>query len=646
VKSWAGVVFALVQFMRPLTTVILLGLTAVAVGFIFFFESRRPGTVEAAERARILLDLPVEGIGKIEITNAAGRVKLERGPGDGGQDRWNLTSPVKDRADAPAVAMILQLATGTEVLERLSGEEVLKKSRLKELGLDAGQQGRVTFYPRGGGAVGVILGRPAPGQGTFYVQLEEGDRKPDEVLVVRVPWTEPLMGRSPGEWRDPRLVVAAPEAIVRIGVQSPESEIELQRDQITEEERRKKLTAVWRLTKPLAERADQELIMDHLLPGLINARAMSFVDPGGPPLPSSPPAVRVTVWSTGGSPEGEVMEVFTGSEPDSAWVRVVGRPGHARCGADLLAMRACTLDRFRDTKLAAIESRNLSTVILKDAASGETPLYLFRNTWHLAHQGLVYEASRERVQSLVDVFNGAIVLQWFDQPAPLADYGLDAPLLEIVFGTAVHSDRARPAAPTAADSAVLRIGEKQKRFYAQWVGSPTVMRFDGSILGSVPREWIRYKSTRILAFAPLSIRTLAVSEEPAPPVECTYNHSTGGKWTAARQGTDVTEFLDVQTLERLVNRLSEFEAHDWASDPAQGLAALRQPVLSIELAIEQFDESTGAPKPATVKLSLAPTTPGQRTALYYGRLNDEPNVFIVRSPLVEEISAPILTAKP
>ena len=40
------------------------------------------------------------------------------------------------------------------------------------------------------------------------------------------------------------------------------------------------------------------------------------------------------------------------------------------------------------------------------------------------------------------------------------------------------------------------------------------------------------------------------------------------------------------------------------------------------------------------------TTPGQRTALYYGRLNDEPNVFIVRSPLVEEISASILTAKP
>jgi hypothetical protein len=132
--------------MRPLTTVILLVLTALAVGFIVFFERRQPGTIEAAERARVLLSLSVDDIGKIEITNAAGRVKLERTGGKDGGGR-HLAAPVKDRADAPAVASILQLASGTEVLERLTGEEVLKKSRLKELGLDAGQQGRVTFYP-------------------------------------------------------------------------------------------------------------------------------------------------------------------------------------------------------------------------------------------------------------------------------------------------------------------------------------------------------------------------------------------------------------------------------------------------------------------------------------------------------------------
>lgn len=631
--------------MRPLTTIILLVLTAAAVGFIAFFERRQPGTAEAAERARVLLDLPAADIAKIEITNAAGRVKLERVSG-GAADAWQLTSPVKDRADAPAVAMILQLAAGTEVLERLTGDEVLKKSRLKELGLDAGQQGRVTFYPKGGGAVGVILGRPAPVPGSLYVQIEDGDRKPEEVLVVRVPWTEPLLGRSPGEWRDPRLLMAAPDRILRIAVQSPEGGIELERDQITDEERRKKLSAVWRLTQPLAARADQELVTDHLLPGLVNARALSFAEPGAPPVAAGPAAVRVTVWSEGGPEDGESLEIFAGTEPESAWVQVAGRPGQARGGSDLLALRACTLDRFRDTKLAALETRSLTTVILKDADAGETPLYLHRNTWHLAHHGLVYEASRERVQSVVEIFNSALVLQWFDEPGPPADYGLDQPLLEITFGTAPHPDRARPAAPTPADSAVLRIGQRHNRFYAQWAGQPTVMRFDGSILGLVPRVWNGYKSPHILAFAPLSLRRLTVAEDPSPPVECVYHHATGGSWTATRQGVDVSEFLNLQTLERLVNRLSEFEAHEWSADAAPGLEALRQPVLSIELVIEQFDETTHEPTLVPVRLSFAPATAGPKPARYYGRINDESEVFIVKRALLDEVSVPILNSKP
>jgi hypothetical protein len=559
---------------------------------------------------------------------------------------WHLNSPVKDRADGPAVATILQLASGTEVLERLTGEEVLKKGRLKELGLDAGQQGRVTFYPKGGGAVGVIVGRPAPEPGTLYVQLEEGDRKPEEVLVVRVPWTEPLLARSPGEWRDPRLLRAAPDAILRIAVQSPEGGIELERDRITAEERKKQLASVWRLTKPLVERADQELVADHLLPGLINARAQSFSEPGGPAVVSGRAVVTVTVWSEGGPAEGEILEVFAGTEPETSWVQVVGRPGQARAGADMLALRGCTLDRFRDPKLAAIDSRRLTTVILKDSVAGETPLYLHQNSWYLAHQNLVHEANRERIQSLVEVFNSALVLQWFDQPGPAAEYGLDTPFLEITFGTAPHADRARPSAPTPADSSTLRLGERQNRFYAQWSGRPTVMRFDGSILGAVPRDWIRFKSPRLLGFAPLSLRRLTLTEDPSPPLECVFDHAAGATWTATRQETSVTDFLDLQQLERLVNRLSEFEAHDWSSDPAPGLEALRHPVLVVELVIEQFDEATGAAKPVPVRLSLAPTVPGQRTALYYGRLNDDPNVFVVRRPLVEELLVPVLKTKP
>ena len=494
--------------------------------------------------------------------------------------------------------------------------------------------------------MGVVLGKPAAEPGTVYVQLEDGDDPPDAVLVVRTPWKESVLARSPGEWREARLLRANPEAIERIEVASGDGVVEIRRDRLTEEERKKKLTAVWQLSKPMAERADQELVSDHLLPGLVSARAESFSEPGASPAVAGPAAVKVTVWSEGGPPDGEVLEVFPGTEPEVAWVQVAGRPGQARSGSDLLALRGCTLERMRDPKMAAIESRRLTTVILKDREAGEIPMYLNQSSWYLAHDGLVHEANRQRVQSLVEVFNGALVLEWFDQPGRPEEYGLDQPFLEITFGTATHADRSRPAQPTPADSATLRLGRRQNRFYAQWSGRPTVMRFDGSILGSVPRDWIRYKSPRLLGFAPLSLRQLTLTEDPAPPLECVFDHSAGAKWTAMRQGADVTEFLDRQQLERLVNRLSEFEAHDWSSDPTPGLEALKHPLLTVDLVIEQFDETSGEPKPVPVRLSLAPTVAGQRTVLYYGRLNDDPNVFVVRRGLVEELLVPVLKVKP
>lgn len=629
--------------MRPLTTIILLILTALAVGFIWVFERRQPGTVEEAERAKILMEVGPEEIAKIELTNAAGRVTMERAKDGQG---WQLTAPVKDWADGAAVESMMKLASGTEVLERMSGDEVMKKSRLKELGLDAGQQGRVRFIRKGGGVIGVVLGKPAAEPGTVYVQLENGDDRPDEVLVVRLPWKEPLLARSPGEWRDSRLVRAAPDAIERIEVASGDGVLEIRRDRLSDEERKKKLLAVWQLSRPMEERADQELISDHLLPGLVNARAESFSEPGASPAVAGPSAVKVTVWSEGGPENGEVLEVFPGTEGEVAWVQVAGRPGQARTGSDLLALRGCTLERMRDPKMAAIDARRLTTVILKDRVSGEIPMYLHQSTWYLAHDGLVHEANRQRVQSLADVFNNALVLEWFDQPGPLADYGLDEPFLEITFGTATHADRSRPAQPTPADSSTLRLGERQNRFYAQWSGRPTVMRFDGSILGSVPRDWIRYKSPRLLGFAPLSLRRLTLTEAPAPPLECVFDHSAGATWTAMRQGADVTEFLDRQQLERLVNKLSEFEANDWSSDPRPGLEALKHPVLTVDLVIEQFDETSGEPKPVPVRLSMAPTVAGQRTPLYYGRLNDDPNVFVMRRRLVEELLVPVLKSKP
>lgn len=629
--------------MRPITTIILFLLALGAAGYIVLFERKQLTTEQAADRSGVLFDFPEDEVSKIEITNAAGRIMMERVSGG-----WNLTVPVKDRADGGAVKELLKLARGTEVIERLPGDRLDDKKKLKEMGLDAAHHAKVVLYRAGQDAATVMIGKAAAYEGAVYMQADDGRKKDNEqVLVARVPWQGDVLGRSPGEWRDPRLVTAAPDAIYKVAVKGPEGLVELERDRApvpASQEKPGLMEAkempLWRITKPLAERADQDLVADYLLPGLINARAQSFLDAAPA---SAAPVVSVTVWSEGGPEQGETLEIATGQEPEVALVSLPGRPGWARGPADLLALRLCTLDRMRDPKLAALDAKRLTTIIIKDAEKGETPLYLVNRQWCVAHEGLVYEGNRERIQSLVTLLNETAVLEWQDQPAGLEEYGLDAPMLDMIFGSAAHAARSQPTLPDPQNSVRLRIGQKQNRFYAQWEGRPTVMRFDGSVLGNITRDWIQYKSTRLLSFAPLSLRQLSLWQPPSPPLELSFDLASGAQWKALRQGTDLTAHLDRPQLERLVNWLSELSAHGWVADPAAGLEALKNPALVVQVAIEQFDEQSGAPQTVPVLLSFAPIAEGQRTALYYGRLNEENAVFLIRRELLEQLSTPVLT---
>ena len=47
-------------------------------------------------------------------------------------------------------------------------------------------------------------------------------------------------------------------------------------------------------------------------------------------------------------------------------------------------------------------------------------------------------------------------------------------------------------------------------------------------------------------------------------------------------------------------------------------------------------------RPMQAAFAFAPTQPGQRTLLYYGRRNDEPTVFVIRRELFEELTQPVL----
>ena len=621
--------------MRPLTTLVLLGLTAAAACFILFHERWMPSSRQTQEQARFVLQIPPEEITKIEITNAAGELVLERAAPQG----WRISAPVDDRADQAAVQEALGLASSTEVVERLPAEQLEIK---RAFGLDPGNHVRVVFHQKNGVHTTALVGRPAAFQDTIYFQVKGPGPGPDDVLIARSKVRAVLL-KAPGEWRDPRLLALGPEDVSRIGIRGPQGEVVVGRDMSAPGSKRQE-RALWRIIKPLEERADQELVSDHLLPGLMSARALAFAE-ALPATASAEPAVRIEV--AGGSPErSETLEVFAHTEPGTAWVRSSLRPGIARTNGELLDLQLLNLARLRDIKLASIDPRKTTTISLTNDRGKNTLLYQAQGRWLVQHEGIVQEANRERIQKLIEVMNSAVTVEAFDQPATLLEYGLEKPFLEITFGGPVQTDRTKPVLLTPENSVTLRLGELHRRFYAQWVGRPTVYRFDGAILGDVATEAIHYKSARLVSFPPLSVKELSITRETDPPLTLTFDLSGGARWKASRQDTDITEFLDLPRVERLINRLSELTAHDWSLVSTAGLEALKSPSLQLSLTVEKYDEANGQAHPATVQLAFAPLATRQRSALYYGRRNDEPDVFVVRRALYEELAAPVLRPPP
>jgi hypothetical protein len=273
-------------------------------------------------------------------------------------------------------------------------------------------------------------------------------------------------------------------------------------------------------------------------------------------------------------------------------------------------------------------------------------MFLVRNRWFLSRDGALYDANRERIEKIVRLLNDAQIVQPHDDPGEPAAFGLARPILELTFGTPVHQSATEPAPLDPQNSVSVSFGEIGNRFFARWSNRPTVYRIDGSILGEVPRGWIRYKSPRLLSFPPLNLRRLTLTHPPAPPLDLAFDLANGGTWTATREAVDVTGFLDRPRLDRLINRLSELSAHDWLVDPAPAEAALAEPVLTFRLAVEVFDDNPSGASMRQVDLAFAPLIKGQATALYYGRASGEPQLFTMRRADIDELSMPVLLNRP
>jgi len=181
--------------MTKRTTWILAAVAGALLAFILLYERELPSTDELAERAdRLLRTFDRDGVETVRIERGSGQgagVTLERVPdAEGGaadplaaveDDRWRVTSPVADRADADAVEALLgalEWASPSRTLERVTDGDRTR------FGLDEPRATVTLEGPRG--TTELVLGNEPPRGGGVYVMVDRGRDASREGPVVHV----------------------------------------------------------------------------------------------------------------------------------------------------------------------------------------------------------------------------------------------------------------------------------------------------------------------------------------------------------------------------------------------------------------------------------------------------------------------------
>ena len=246
----------------------------------------------------------------------------------------------------------------------------------------------------------------------------------------------------------------------------------------------------------------------------------------------------------------------------------------------------------------------------------------------LTRFGKTEPANPERVLSLINEMNAALVREFSADVANNLDpYGLQQPFLEVEWRVKEKST-------------LLKFGQgKDNGVFCQYDHEPFIYRINPLLLGALPTDSLKWAALNILSVSTLTVKRIILTEGATPPVNLLYDAELA-TWSGELAGKDITAQIDRNKANSLLNRLSNFSAETWVSDRTAGYEALKNPSLTIQILATDPLRPDAAPRPRL--LSFAPTTPGRLTTSFYGRLDDNPDIFLISRDTYRELVMPVM----
>src|SRR2546430_3036540 len=195
--------------MKWKTTLILFVITAGVFAYLYFGESHRPGTEEAARQSQNVLNFSREKIDGVVIQNGDDKTDIRRR-----DNKWRLETPIKDQADASLVNNLLLDLENWQKDAAISAKEMeADKNKLADYGLASPKLRLKLLGPDA--PPEIFFGKDAALEGKMYVRF--GNSKETFLANQSV---KKAIQKKPEDFRDRKLTDLIMAQVVRVGLKT------------------------------------------------------------------------------------------------------------------------------------------------------------------------------------------------------------------------------------------------------------------------------------------------------------------------------------------------------------------------------------------------------------------------------------------
>jgi hypothetical protein len=551
---------------------------------------------------------------------------------------WSSTKPWQDRMDFRAAMAIIAFTSSTIAEDRVARDKLdpelagLVTAR-HDVRIKNSKGETIAHYRLGRRTPWEHLSRneaakPAP---TIYLLPLESGRKSH--VYAAAGDILPLFRDNFKFLRDHRPLNFNPLNLQKIRIKTSEGELTLGRE---------KLSSPWRIVKPL-NLATDPTIMKSLLEKLFELQAIKLSDRSEITFTAedtSSNKMEISISDFGSNYES-VLQIFPSEDPAARTAQAIvsDRPETVfelplKSEPDLISISdlPLTVNELRESSLTNLNIASIRGIAIESIASPTTILISREppEPWIVTIGDIEQIANEQRLFELLKAVTEARALSFVTDSAPedLSPWGLDRPILKLVFLAANHQ------------SIAIYFGlDKKGNLFAMRKGGKSIMSLDIEFLEKIAVRQHEWRHARLGSFNRVDLKYLKRSDNESEPLELSYDVRDDG-WKAKCGEKDLSANLDPLKANFLMGVVEGLEVTNWLSvEDEEAKSALQNPLMTLEIKqrlVDEFGDETGEVIETIVFGS------NKSTGKVFGKKLSENLYFSISDETILKLSIPLL----